>query len=110
MFLVKIPGDCFEDANKVMRAEVEAQLDNINPDYYLFSFTNDELIDVAQNKNDWNEFDQALANKILSERNVVIPITIHEQPKHEFKPIRIETAWLIAEYCISIILSFAGII
>ncbi len=107
---VKIPHDYFEKANKVMQQQAQSQLDDINPDYYLFNFTNDELLDVLKDPNEWNYLDQALAKKLLAERKVDIPVnTVDLISAPAFTPYRLGTATLIVEYVASILFAFAGI-
>src|ERR1700756_1731313 len=60
-YLVKIkPGD-FEKANQLLKEEADANIGEVGSDYYLFSFTNDELMDVISKADEWNPFDVVLA-------------------------------------------------
>src|SRR5204862_6139100 len=54
LIAVKIPGDRLEDANKIL-LQAQSDLTGIDPDYYLLNFSNDELLEVLRNKNDWNQ-------------------------------------------------------
>jgi hypothetical protein len=110
LFAVKIPEDSFATADKILKTDAESQVNNVGDDYYLFSFTNEELIDVVNDKNGWNQFDQVLARKILSERKIEIPKPAETKPEAEFKPLRLEMPWLITEYLLSIVFGFIGII
>jgi len=107
MFIVKIPSDRFEDADQMLLINAEKQVQNVERDYYLFDFTNAELIDVVNKKEEWNHFDTVLAKHILNERNIAIP---HKEIYSQYKPARLEYKWLIAEYIISIAFIFIGII
>ena len=110
MFAVKIPEESFATADKILESDAESQVNNVSDDYYLFGFTNEELIEVVNDKNGWNQFDQVLARKILSERNIEIPKPVETQPGADFKPLRLEMPWLITEYLLSIVFGFIGII
>ena len=110
LFAVKIPEDSFATADKILKADAEMQVNNVSKDYYLFGFTDEELIDVVNDKNGWNQFDQVLARKILSERKIEIPQQTATKPAAEFKSLRLETPWLITEYLLSAAFSFIGIL
>lgn len=62
-----IPTDFFK-ANKAFEEAQLIDLDDLDKDYYLFSFTDDELMDVIIKKEEWNAFDFALATNLLKER------------------------------------------
>lgn len=111
MIAVKIPAADFEEVNALLLAHAKTQLTGIDPGYYMLHFTNEELLDVINNPDDWNHFDQALAQKLLSERNVPLPAGLPQKPgEGHYKPARLETQWLLAEYLLSITLMYAGII
>lgn len=48
------------------------QLDNVPEDYYLLTFTNDELLEIVAKPDEWGAFDYQLAQKLLKERGVDI--------------------------------------
>lgn len=50
-----------------------AEICRLPKDYYLFSFTDFELIDILKNKGDWGEIDYTLALKILEDRGLHYP-------------------------------------
>ena len=110
MILLKVPDDRFEDVNQIVRKAARQQFADIDPGYYLFSFTDQELLDVLAKPGEWNIFDQAIAEKILEERQVVIPAATAAQNKPEYEPAKLETKWLVAEYLGSIFMPFVGII
>lgn len=108
---VKIPQHRFEEVNKLMLQQAQSQLDGINPDYYLFSFTDSELLDVLNKPDEWNHLDQALAQKLLADRKVEIPAAAASPVSvTAFKPYHLEIAWVIAEYLVSVAFAFAGIL
>jgi hypothetical protein len=107
---VKIPQNQFEELNKILLRKAQSELNDINPDYYVFNFTDSELIEVLKNPNEWNHLDQALAQKLLTERKIEISAGI-ENPNslQTFTPYRLETSWILAEYLVSILFAFVGI-
>jgi len=111
MISVKIPEDRFEDVNALLLSKAKSQLTDINPDYYLFSFSNQELIAVTNNRDEWNHFDQALALKILSDRKIDIPTNTEiGTDAYSYTPLHIEKGWLIPEYIIAVLIPYAGIV
>lgn len=44
------------------------EVHEIGPDYYLFDFTDDELIELIAKQDEWSPFDFQLAQKILTDR------------------------------------------
>ena len=48
--------------------KAEKEIEVIDDDYYLLSFSDDELIDVVSKSDEWNKFDVSLAKKLLKER------------------------------------------
>ena len=110
LIAVKIPSEHFEYVNEIVKDRAKSQVHNINPDYYLFQFSNEELIEVVKNKNEWNAFDQGLAEAILNERKVNYNASREKPVTVEYTPIRLEPVYLVLEYLLSIILPYAGII
>jgi hypothetical protein len=67
-YFVKIRRIDFSRADAILHELGKSQLANVDPDHYLFSFTDEELGDVLIKQDEWNEFDVQLARKILGER------------------------------------------
>lgn len=67
-FVLKLFPEDFSKANKILEGYFEKTLTDVEEDYYLFSFTNDELNEILQKPDEWGFFDYQLAKKILSER------------------------------------------
>jgi hypothetical protein len=62
-----LPED-FERVNELRNKQVEVELNEIAQDYYLFQFTDEELIDLISKQDEWSPFDFQLAQKILKDR------------------------------------------
>ena len=62
-----LPGD-FKRVDEIRNKSVLAELDQVDPDYYLFDFTDEELIDLISKQDEWSPFDFQLAQKILKDR------------------------------------------
>jgi hypothetical protein len=56
--------------NKIIEASAESDMANIDADYYLNEFTDDELREVVLKSDEWNEFDVVLAKKMLKQRGI----------------------------------------
>ena len=108
-FVIRIPAACFDKANTVLINHAKKQLDNINPDYYLFGFSNEELQEVTRNPDEWNHFDQALALKLLADRNIAVPVKVQLAEVKEYIPYRLQLPWIILGYVLAILFNLAGI-
>ena len=62
---LNIAPEDFIRARQVLEAYYEAQLQNIDPDYYLFEFTDQELLEILAKPDEWGIFDYVLARKLL---------------------------------------------
>ena len=90
-FYVKIQGVDFNKAHQALREFYARQVEQVESDYYLFSFTQEELLDLIQHPNDWSDFDYALATKLLKEQGiqeientVVLPEEIPQNKRPSF--------------------------
>ncbi len=108
-YSIKISPDDFERVNKLLKERELANINNVDKEHYLFSFTNEELTDVLAKADEWSAFDYQLARKILTERGV----TINDAMLNNFSNARLEelkkpeppqNGWIIAGY----IVAFAG--
>jgi hypothetical protein len=64
-YCIKLKKSDFEKVNKILADKSESEIHDIDKDYYLFSFSDDELIEVVSKSDEWNKFDISLAKKIL---------------------------------------------
>jgi hypothetical protein len=110
--------EVYINENDLIKAEsvyvkiAEEDIDSIDLDYYLFQFTNEELLDLLVNKNEWSELDVILSRKILLNRGVKIDESELEQKQLErkeelSKPEGGQLGWLIFGY---ISIPFGGFI
>lgn len=111
-YLVKVRQQDFRKVNELMKHEMERQVEYVRSDYYLYQFTNEELAEVVRRPDEWNYFDQALAKKLLSQRNVAleaIPVgaVFSEEDLHQ--PSKLEGVWLVLAYLGAVLFPFAGV-
>ncbi|MFZ4798940.1 MAG: hypothetical protein ACOYMA_15675 [Bacteroidia bacterium] len=83
-------------------------LNNIPDDYYLYNFTNDELIDIIAKRDEWNQVDFLLAKKILNEKGIVVDESylekLYQQRIAELsKPIESKEYWIFIGYIIALL-------
>lgn len=71
-YVIKVLHQDFERATHIIDALAARWAEEVPDDYYLFTFTNDELLDLIRYKFEWSEFDFQLAKKLLKERGVVV--------------------------------------
>ena len=67
-FAIQIKGEDFNKAEAILKKDSEAALSDVEDDYYLFQFTNEELLDILNKPDEWNSFDVLLSEKLLKER------------------------------------------
>jgi hypothetical protein len=58
----------FVKAHQALDDYYKTQLDGVEKDYYLFDFTDQELLEILIKPDEWGHFDYQLAKKILGER------------------------------------------
>lgn len=114
-FAVKLRAEDFEKANQVLIEDTVSDLDAIDKDYYLFSFSDVELRDVVAHRDEWNAFDFLLAQKLLKDRGHEIDQDELDQLKRErlaelSKPEPRQTGAIIAGYVMAFLGGLLGIV
>lgn len=71
-FFLKIPKEHFETADQIQLELANKIINSISHDHYLFEFTDDELIEVINKKDEWSKIDYLLAQKLLKERGKTV--------------------------------------
>ena len=100
---VKISSADFERVNQILKEEESENVDEVDKDYYLFSFTNDELMEVVTKADEWGPFDIVLSRKLLAERGITIDekelAVIEGKRIEELKSIEpISNLWIFISY------------
>ena len=65
---IQIKQSDFNKAENILEKNAEDLIEQIDKDYYLFEFTNEELYEVILKSDEWNSFDYTLAQKLLKQR------------------------------------------
>lgn len=106
---IQVHQDDFENALAIVEANAANMLAEVPEDYYLLTFTNEELYEVLVKRDEWNEFDYLLAIHLLEQRGK----TIDEQHIKDMQKKRLDelarpeknhTGWIVVGY----ICAFAG--
>lgn len=114
-FEIHIEDSQHDKAEAILVAEAKKYLDKITPDYYLHRFSDEELFNVLVEKNEWNEFDVLLSEKILTDRGVSIDqeeLSIRQKERDaSFEtPENGQEGWIIFGYITSFLGGFIGIL
>ena len=111
-YCVKLKKIDFERVEQILGEKAEKEITEIVNDYYLLSFSNDELIDVISKSDEWNDFDVSLSKKLLKERgNEITEEKINEIKRQRIlelsKPEKGQNIYIIIGYLFSL---FGGLI
>jgi hypothetical protein len=80
---LKVRAADFDRAHKALEEHYRHQLQDVDPGYYLFSFTDMELLEIVAKPDEWGHFDYVLARDVLAERGLEIPPETIEQMKQD---------------------------
>jgi hypothetical protein len=105
----------FEKAESILEKNAEKLIDEVDKDYYLFDFTNDELYEILLKSDEWSSFDYTLAQQILKKKGKSIDKDLllslkNERLKQLAKPEENQKPWIIVGYLFSILGGFLGMI
>jgi len=102
-YAVKIKSGDFGQVNQLLKENAEENIEGVNKDYYLFSFNNEELMEVINKADEWSPFDVVLSRKILAQKGIVISdkelAEINEKRIKELEtPDEPQTLWITIGY------------
>lgn len=111
-FVVKIKPEDFERVSELLLEDEAQHIDNVESDYYLFAFSDDELLDVVAKYDEWNAFDVILARKLLSERGIKIDEEGLKAQRLEVlqKPEEPQNFWIVVGYLSALLAGILGIL
>lgn len=69
---LKVKATDMIKAEETLHAYYQTKLDLVSPDYYLFNFSNHQLMEIIRAPDEWGWLDYPLAIRILSNRGVSI--------------------------------------
>ena len=113
--LIKLRPADFVKGNKVLEDFYSSTLDTVESDYYLLSFTDEELMEIVSKPDEWGAFDYQLAQKLLKERGLEIkPEVAHLLKKQRIndlsRPDKPHKYWIYIGYISAILGGLLGII
>jgi hypothetical protein len=113
-YAVKIKSEDFQSVNELQKENEGKNIEGIEKDYYLFSFTEEELMEVLTKADQWSTFDVVLARKILTERGKNISdadlAAIDEKRIEELKePETGQSTWIILGYILAVMGGVLGL-
>jgi hypothetical protein len=114
-FVVRVKPADFEHVRRLEDEANELRTANVDPNHYLFGFTDDELFEVLVKHDEWNGFDVALAGKILRQRGRdVTPDAVRLLQQYraveQTKPESSQQMTVIAGYALALLGGIVGIL
>lgn len=116
-FVVKIPGDQFGRVDRLLRTEAYERIaeEGIPEDYYLRTFSNEELLDLLRHQSEWSAQDLAVARLLLHERGRTLSEAelqqLHsERAEQQRKGVRGSVPLLISGYVLALVGTTLGLI
>lgn len=112
---LKISPEQFQAADKLLEEEAAKVISQLPSDYYLFSFSDDELYEVLEKPFDWTEEDTLLAQHLLSERGQPVSAEDIYKMKQECleelrKPNKAETGMVTIGFAAAFMGGIVGVI
>ncbi len=112
---IRIKQSDFKKAEEILEKKAEEIINQIDKDYYLFEFSDEELYEILLKSDEWNEFDYALAQKLLKKRGKSIDKELLNSMKNArlkdlAKPEGNQKPWIIGGYFFSFLGGFLGLI
>ncbi len=109
---IKVKAEDLEKAEELLKGIEEIDVERLEKDYYLFAFSDQELIEILQKPDEWSYNDYLWAQDILKQRGKeVAAATLAEwkQKRMEFlsKPTKISNNFILTAYLFCL---FGGII
>ncbi len=80
---IRLKQTDFKKAEEILEKRARDLIDQIDKDYYLFQFSDEELYEVLLKSDEWNVFDYTLAQKVLKQRGRSIDKELLNSLKNE---------------------------
>jgi hypothetical protein len=114
-FRIMLKWNDFEKANQLLQDVLLKELEQVDPDHYLFQFSDEELFEILGAKDEWSQYDYLLAQKLLKERGKDInPEVVQSLQKnriaHLSKPETSDHSWILWGYSTAVAGGFFGIV
>ncbi|WP_051568694.1 hypothetical protein [Crocinitomix catalasitica] len=76
---ILIQQDDFNKVQGYLEAEAENEIIEVDQSHYLYKFTNSELFEILEKKDEWSMYDYVLAKKLLIDRGVNVDSAVLEK-------------------------------
>jgi len=101
IYYIKLKQEDFKKADELLQAAILERGEIPEQDYYLYSFTNDELTDILKKPEEWSEFDIVWSKRILEQRGVTVNDEEIAEHRNEIltelrKPWKADKIWILA--------------
>jgi len=112
---IQLKQSDFERAHELLEQDAKDMVVNLDKDYYLLSFTDEELYEVVLKQEEWSEHDYILARRLLTDRGKTIDDSLIKALRQQrmadlAKPEVNQGAWIGAGYILAVLGGFFGII
>ena len=114
-FRIKLRKQDFAKADSLLQKIYSDQIDTVAPDYYLFDFTDGELMEIIIKRDEWGRFDFLLAQKLLKERGKeikpeVVELIQKQRIQELARPEDSYKIWVYAGYIMAFLGGLMGIL
>jgi hypothetical protein len=113
--ILKLLSEDFNTVNDLLSNLAHDEIENVDTDHYLFSYENDELLEIIFEEDAWSPFDVELAKNILNKRGVAIPTELVSNMKKKrikelSKKEKVSDSLIIAGYLFAFLGGLLGIV
>lgn len=108
-----LPKD-FEKAEQILTEHEATEVALADRNYYLYDYSDDELLEIIHKYDEWSPFDFQLAQKILRDRGHTMDAATIASIKHQrldtlAKPERVSDVWVLLAYISSLLGGILGV-
>ena len=114
-YRIKLRQEDFAKANQILLDIYAKQIDDVPADYYLFTFSDEELMEIVSKQDEWSQLDYLLAMKLLKRhgkevKNEKVQELKEQRIQELIKKERMPAVWIFIGYLFAIMGGMIGII
>lgn len=111
--IVKVNPEDLEAAQKLLEELVEVDVEKLDKDYYLFEFSDNELVEILKKPDEWSLNDFVWAQEILKQRGKEVDQSTIEHWKNErleylSRPEAVSDNYITGAYLLCLLGGFIG--
>lgn len=111
---IKLKQSDFESTEELLLNNIQVTVDELQEDYYLLEFTNEELIEILMKPDEWSPTDYKLAQQVLKNRGKEVDAelisTLKKKRNEELsKPEKSQKNWIYGGYIFALLGGLLGI-